>query len=328
MRKNILFPFALSLLFLAGFLHAAEPEKSSSAKAAAAVPVSSGTFTVEGELLREDLEGGMWNLKPLEGDELYDLHGDVPFQDGDWVKVTGVRQDKMLCMHLRGTILQVASMEAVPAPRNGPGWMKFQRSAVCFGENGEEIRTLHLARRKKILGSFEESDKSDQVRFKEIALGKNGEYAGVIFLDNTFKYFDRGARVIWEKPQTAWAVPSPAGNFIALSLRDPQAPKHRSIEDVAQFAAIFSTAGVQVMNFDEAPLLARDAIRFTPSGRYGYVKVYKTIEGTIFFDTAAGKKKVYEGLGVPKVSEDGSFQILGKTGEASDVREIYRGKVD
>lgn len=321
MRKKLLIPFALSISLTSGILSAAEPEKS-------AVPQTSGTITVEGELLREDLEGGMWNLKPAAGGELYDLHGDVPFQDGDWVRVTGVRQDKLLCMHLRGTILQVKSMEAARAPRTGPGWVKFQRSAVCFGEDGSEVKTLHLARRKKILGSFEESEKSDQIRFKEIVIGKNGEYAGVIFLDNTFKYLDGSARVLWEKPQTVWAIPSPGGNFIALSIRDPQAPKHRPIEEVSQFAAIFSTGGALVMGFDEAPMLARDTLYFTPSGRYGYVKVYKTIEGTIFFDTTSGKKKVYEGLGVPKVSEDGSFQILGKTGAASDVKEIYRGKVD
>ncbi len=287
------------------------------------VDLTGSTVIVEGELLWEDLEGGMWNLRS--GSNLYDLHGAISLEDGDWARVTGVLGGDLTCVHLRGTVLSANAVEKIRAPRAESGWMKFERSMVCFDGTKKEMKVLYRSRRKKLVSAYEGSDDSGPPRYKAGGVLSDGKQAWAIFLDNSFNFFDASGKALWGKPQTAQAIFSDSGASVFLAQRDPGCSKYKAIDDCDLFAVLVSTAGEPLLAFNEAPLLDRDSLYLAEGGLYGFVKVYKTIEGTIFFDAVTKKKKVYEGLGLPKINARGEYKMLGKTGESSGVREIYSG---
>ena len=103
-------------------------------------------IVIEGRLSRETIEGGFWTLQTNDG-KLYDLHGNVPFQDGDHLRAKGITPQGISCIHMKGTIFIPVSMERIEsAPAPPPGskqngvWKLEKDTAACYGPGGDILR--------------------------------------------------------------------------------------------------------------------------------------------------------------------------------------------
>ncbi len=289
------------------------------------VSLSSGTITIEGELLREAAEGGIWNVRS--SSQLYDLHGDITLADGDWVRVSGTPGDKLSCYHMRGAVIIVTAMEKISAPASSGGWTAFEHSIVCAGPDGAPIKALRRVQHKVLAGGYvDPQDKGPQL-YKAGGVLAGGSRAWIIAPDNLFRYYDSEGKVLWSRAQAAHAVFSAQPAAAMLAVRDPNCAGRKAIEDCDLFAVLFSTSGQVLMEFSEAPLLYRESMFLTDNGRFGSIKVTRPIDGSVFFDALTTKKKIYYGLGLPRIDDSGTYKILGKTGEFSAVREIYSGSM-
>ncbi len=284
-------------------------------------------LTLQGELIKDDTESGVWSLRTAPdsepGAQVYDLHGKIELEDGDWVRVTGAPNPKLNCYHMKGAVLTVASIEKIDAPAVPGGWTRFERTIICADAFGKPIKILKRGRRTGLLNAYD--DLHDNGHYKMGDVLSDSRHAWAIFSDHQFRYFDTDGRALWTKPQIAHAVFSSGPANVLLAVRDPGCPARKAIEDCDLYAVLLSTAGQTLMDFKEAPLLHREAIYLTESGRYGYAKMARPVDGTLFFDVQTQKKKVYSGLGLPKIDDTGVYRILGKTSESSAVREIYSG---
>ena len=289
------------------------------------VTSSNGTITIEGELLREAAEGGIWNVRS--GSQLYDLHGDITLADGDWVRVTGTPGDKLSCYHMRGAVVIVTAMEKISAPASSGGWTAFEHSIVCSGSDGAPIKALRRTPHKVLAGGYvDPQDKGPQL-YRTGGVLAGGSFAWIITPDNLFRYYDSEGKVLWSRSQTAHAVFSAQTAAALLAVRDPNCAARKAIEDCDLYAVLLSTSGQVLLDIAEAPLLDRESMFLTDSGRFGSVKVTRPIDGSIFFDALTKKKKIFYGLGLPRIDDSGAYKILGKTGEFSAVREIYSGSM-
>ncbi len=103
-------------------------------------------IVIEGRLNHETIEGGFWTFRTNDG-KLYDIHGDVQFQDGDRLKAKGITPQGISCVHMKGTIFIPTFIEKIESVHTDPPssriasssttWKLMKDTFICYGAGGE-----------------------------------------------------------------------------------------------------------------------------------------------------------------------------------------------